>query len=80
VTDESDGAEPPVAREPVVRRLYLLRPKSLSAKAGELHYAEHGQTYYEEKYKERLLHNLSKRAKELGFQLTPFEPATVSVS
>jgi Circularly permutated YpsA SLOG family len=41
---------------------------------------EQGQTYYEEKYKERLLHNLSKRAKEFGFQLTPFEPATVSVS
>ena len=43
-------------------------------------YVEQGQTYYEEKYKERLLHNLSKRAKEFGFQLTPFEPATVSVS
>jgi transposase len=43
-------------------------------------YVEQGQTYYEERYKERLLHNLSKRAKEFGFQLTPFEPATVSVS
>ncbi len=43
-------------------------------------YVEQGQTYYEEKYKERLLHNLSKRAKEFGFQLTPFEPATVPVS
>ena len=43
-------------------------------------YVEQGQTYYEERYKDRLLHNLSKRAKEFGFQLTPFEPATVSVS
>lgn len=43
-------------------------------------YVEQGQTYYEERYKERLLHNLTKRAKELGFQLTPFQPATVSVS
>ena len=43
-------------------------------------YVEQGQTYYEERYKERLLHNLSKRAKELGFQLTPSQPATVSVS
>jgi hypothetical protein len=40
-------------------------------------YVEQAQTYYEEKYKERLLLNLSKRAKEFGFQLTLFEPATV---
>jgi transposase len=33
-------------------------------------YVEQGQTYYEEKYKERLVRNLSKRAKEFGFQLT----------
>ena len=39
-----------------------------------------GRTYYEEKYKERLLHNLSERAKELGFQLTTSEPVTVLVS
>jgi transposase len=43
-------------------------------------YVEQGQTYYEERYKDRLLHNLSKRAKEFGFQLTPFEPTMVSVS
>ena len=43
-------------------------------------YVEQGQTYYEQKYKERLLYNLSKRAKELGFQLTPSQPVTVSVS
>jgi transposase len=38
-------------------------------------YVEQGQTYYEQRYKERLLRNLSRRAKEFGFQLTPFEPA-----
>src|SRR5258708_38841930 len=39
-------------------------------------YVEQGQAYYEQKYKDRLLRNLSKRAKEFGFQLTPLEPAT----
>jgi transposase len=43
-------------------------------------YAEQGQTAYEEKYKERLLINLTKRAKEFGFQLTPCELSTASVS
>jgi transposase len=43
-------------------------------------YVEQGQTYYEQRYKERLLRNLSRRAKEFGFQLTPFEPATDLVS
>jgi transposase len=43
-------------------------------------YVEQGQNYYEQRYKARLLNNLGKRAKELGFQLTPFPPATVSVS
>jgi transposase len=43
-------------------------------------YVEQGQSYYEQRYKDRLLYNLTKRAKELGFQLTPFQPATVSVS
>jgi hypothetical protein len=41
-------------------------------------YAEKGQTYYEEKYKERVLRNLTRRAKELGFlgfELTPSQPA-----
>lgn len=34
-------------------------------------YVEQGQAYYEQKCKDRLLRNLSKRAKEFGFQLTP---------
>ncbi len=43
-------------------------------------YVEQGQAYYEQKYKDRLLRNLTKRAKEFGFQLTPLEPATDLVS
>ena len=43
-------------------------------------YVEQGQTYYEQKYKERLLRNLNRRAKEFGFQLTPLDLATGSVS
>jgi transposase len=43
-------------------------------------YVEQGQTYYEEKYKDRLLRNLSKRAKEFGLQLTPLETVTPLVS
>jgi transposase len=43
-------------------------------------YVEQGQAYYEQKYKERLLHNLNRRAKEFGFQLTPLDAATLSVS
>jgi hypothetical protein len=58
------------------RHTYWLEPDPRESPA----LVEQGQTYYEERYKERLLHNLSKRAKEFGFQLTPFEPATVSVS
>ena len=34
-------------------------------------YVERGQTYYETKYKERLLRNLNRRAKEFGLQLAP---------
>jgi transposase len=34
-------------------------------------YVDQGQTYYEEKYRERVIKNLTKRAEALGFQLTP---------
>jgi transposase len=43
-------------------------------------YVEQGQTYYEEKCKDRLLRNLSKRAKEFGLQLTPLATVTPLVS
>jgi hypothetical protein len=34
-------------------------------------YVDKGQTYYEEKYRERVIKNLTKRAEALGFQLAP---------
>jgi hypothetical protein len=34
-------------------------------------YVDHVQVYYEEKYRERVLKNLSKHAEVLGFQLIP---------
>ena len=43
-------------------------------------YVEQGQSYYEQKYKERLVRNLNRRAKEFGFQLTPLDLVTGSVS
>jgi transposase len=43
-------------------------------------YVEQGQTYYEERYKERVVRNLTKRAKEFGLQLTPLQPLTPAVS
>ena len=43
-------------------------------------YVEKGQGYYDQKFKERVLNNLSKRAKEFGFKLTPDDVATTSVS
>ena len=43
-------------------------------------YVEKGQGYYDQKFKERVINNLSKRAKEFGFKLTPDDVATTSVS
>ncbi len=34
-------------------------------------YVDMGQDYYEQRYKERMIHNLTRRAKELGFELIP---------
>lgn len=34
-------------------------------------YTDQGQDYYEERYRQRVMHHLTKRAKQLGFQLTP---------
>lgn len=38
-------------------------------------YADLGATYYEDRYRQRVLHNLQRRAKSLGFVLQPLEPA-----
>ncbi|MDO9424707.1 MAG: transposase, partial [Methylobacter sp.] len=34
-------------------------------------YADQGQEYYEEKYRQRVIKNLTKRAEQVGFRLTP---------
>jgi hypothetical protein len=47
-----------------------------------LSYADPGASYYEERYKQRVVHNLQRRAKQMGFVLVPaLEPtATDGVS
>lgn len=63
------------------------RPKAITATAHKLarlvyflltrgeDYVEAGQRQYEEHYQQRLLHNLAKRARTLGFQLVPSQPS-----
>ena len=34
-------------------------------------YTDQGQDYFEERYRQRVMHHLAKRAERLGFQLTP---------
>ena len=59
------------------------RPKAITATAHKLArliyfmltrgqgYVEAGQEAYEQKYRERVVQNLTKRARQLGFELTP---------
>ena len=42
-------------------------------------YMDLGATYYEEKYRQRTLDNLKRKAKQLGFDLIP-QPSTEEVS
>ena len=67
------------------RRLCALldRPKAITATAHKLarliytmltkgsEYTDQGQDYFEERYRQRVMHHLAKRAERLGFQLTP---------
>jgi transposase len=39
-------------------------------------YVDQGETVYEERYRDRLLRNLKRRAAELGFQLTAINSST----
>ena len=38
-------------------------------------YPDQGQDYYEERYRQRVMHHLAKRAEKLGLQLTPIPQA-----
>ena len=37
-------------------------------------YTDQGQDYYEERYRQRVLHNLNRRAQQLGMTLVPTVP------
>ena len=39
-------------------------------------YVDQGETVYEERYRDRLLRNLKRRAAELGFELTAISSST----
>jgi transposase len=41
-------------------------------------YSDPGASYYEEQHRERVLHNLARRAKQLGYSLEPMPPERVS--
>ncbi|MBY0485553.1 hypothetical protein [Nitrosomonas sp.] len=39
-------------------------------------YTYQGQDYYEERYRQRVMHHLAKRAEKLGMQLVPASQST----
>ena len=63
------------------------KPKAVTAAAHKLarliytmltkgeEYTDQGQDYYEERYRQRVMHHLAGRAEKLGFQLTPIPDA-----
>lgn len=63
------------------------KPKAVTAAAHKLarliysmltkgeEYTDQGQAYYEERYRQRVLHNLNRRAQQLGMKLVPTAPA-----
>ena len=63
------------------------KPKAVTAAAHKLarliysmlskseEYTDQGQAYYEERYRQRVLHNLKRRAQQLGMTLVPTAPA-----
>ena len=67
------------------------KPKAVTAAAHKLarrliyamltkgqEYTAQGQDYYEERYRQRVLHNLSRRAQQLGMTLVPTAPASAA--
>jgi hypothetical protein len=55
------------AAHKLARLIYTLLTK------GE-QYTDQGQAYYEERYRQRVLHNLNRRAQQLGMSLVPIAP------
>ena len=64
------------------------RPKAVAAAAHKLarliyamltngeEYTDRGQDYFEERYRQRVLHNLTQKAKAMGMQLVPSQSVT----
>jgi homoserine kinase len=62
------------------------KPKAVTAAAHKLarliyamltkgqEYTDQGQDYFEERYRQRVIHNLTRRAQQLGMALVPVEP------
>lgn len=62
------------------------KPKAVTATAHKLarliyamltkgqEYTDQGQDYFEERYRQRVIHNLTRRAQQLGMALVPVEP------
>ena len=69
------------------KRSQLGAPKAITATAHKLArlvysmlkngsgFIDEGQEQYEQKYRSRVLKNLKQKAKDMGFSLTPIEPA-----
>jgi transposase len=56
------------AAHKLARLIYMMLTK------GE-EYVDQGQEYFEERYRQRVLHHLAKRAEKLGMKLTTVEAA-----
>ena len=65
------------------------KPKAVTAAAHKLarliyamltkgqEYTDQGQDYYKERYRQRVLHNLNRRAQQLGMTLVPTVPVAL---
>lgn len=51
----------------LVRLIYTMLTKGTE-------YVDRGQDYYEERYRERVIHHLNRRASAVGFDVTPIQP------
>ena len=59
-----------VAAHKLARLIYAMLTKGQE-------YTDQGQDYYEERYRQRVLHNINRRARQLGITLVPTVPAAL---
>lgn len=62
----------------VIYWLFKLFCQGYTIKFGK-EYEDSGQDYYEQKYKDRVIKNLAKKARLLGLELTPIQQLTEEV-